>query len=215
MTEWEAYDGAEPESRLDGGVGYNRDNGGHDSEIDDGDIDPFVVGGGDGDGLAYYERDPGAEYDEDESIEDDDDDYDEDEPEERLFPDDEAFPSRQQLCLSGGRRSEEFCELPVSSERRRLSSTSAATSVYRTDVFSPGGGGSSDDGDGGGGGLTIGRRRRLDKVSATRHDPRNRKRGGRSGGVLYPPDRPHPFVDFLTVFTAFMVAVIAAYFSIS
>lgn len=35
------------------------------------------------------------------------------------------------------------------------------------------------------------------------------------GGVMYAPDRPPPIWDFLTVVTAFFVAVIAAYYTIS
>ncbi len=34
-------------------------------------------------------------------------------------------------------------------------------------------------------------------------------------GVFYAPDRPPPLVDFLMVLTAFLVAVFAAYYSIS
>jgi len=35
------------------------------------------------------------------------------------------------------------------------------------------------------------------------------------GGVMYSPDRPPPIWDFLTVVTAFFVAVVAAYYTIS
>ena len=35
------------------------------------------------------------------------------------------------------------------------------------------------------------------------------------GGLMYAPDRPPPLWDFLTVVTAFFVAVVAAYYTIS
>ena len=181
------------------------------SEIDDDDDVSFSAQEVD-DALAYYERDPGGNlYDDDEDEEEDSFEDDDDVMEERLFPDEEALTPvpQQHHRLSGGRPSEEFCELPADSERRRLSSTSAASSVYRTDAFSP-------DGESAAAAAAAGLSgRRLDKVAAVRGDPRMMMAGrGRRRNVLYPPERPHPFVDFLTVFTAFMVAVVAAYYSI-
>ncbi len=76
----------------------------------------------------------------------------------------------------------------------------------------------------GGGGGHIGRR--LPKVwdgwdggRRRRHSSSNEEddflSGGRKERVLYPPERAPPIVDFLVIITAFLVAVVAAYFSIS